>query len=68
MMVKSHKFAEGFESIGIARQYSATTVKMAHKSFLFSCKRCCTMGVALNCDRCGIATAHNTVLELLNYK
>lgn len=68
MLVKSHKFAEGFESVGIAHQYNATTLKMADRAFANSCDRCCSMGVSLNCDRCGIANAHNTVALIFNNK
>lgn len=66
MLIKSQKFAEGFENRGVERQYNASTPKIAHKEFLNSCDRCCTIGVALECDRCGIATAHSSVMSIFN--
>ena len=54
-----------FESRGIEHQYSATSASMAHRAFATSCNICCTRGIHLECDKCGILTAHNLVTTLI---
>lgn len=59
------KFTEAFENKGIERQYNATNPKVAQRAFATSCDICCTRGMHLNCSKCGISTAHNTVMTIL---
>lgn len=65
-MIKSRKFAEAFESRGVERQYGAITPKMAQDAFASSCDRCCTIGISLDCDRCGIAVAHSSIMSIFD--
>ena len=58
----------GFERIGVDYQYNARNINEAIKSFNNSCNRCCTQGRHIECDRCAIATAHNTVSEYFRIK
>lgn len=51
-----------FEQVGINAQYDAGNIKEANKSFTWSCNCCCHKGKQINCDRCGIAFAHNLVV------
>ena len=59
------KCTELFESRGIEYQYSATNPKRAQRAFATSCDICCTRGMHLECSKCGISTAHNTVMTIL---
>ena len=56
------KMLENFIEYGAELQYFATTPARAQKAFATSCKICCTRGYQLDCDRCGIASAHNSVI------
>lgn len=57
-----------FEERGIERQYNARNITEAKRAFENSCDFCCNTGKHLDCDRCRIASAHNTVITLLNIK
>jgi hypothetical protein len=59
------KLAELFESRGVERQYSAHSPQSAQRAFATSCAICSTRGVPLECGRCGIADAHNSVMTIL---
>lgn len=59
------KFTEVFENRGIARQYGATSAQRAKSAFKTSCNACSTRGLQLECDKCGISVAHNTVMQIL---
>ena len=59
------KFAEVFESRGIARQYGATSAQRARSAFKTSCYACSTKGLQLECDKCGISVAHKDVMTIL---
>ena len=51
-----------FEQNGINYQHDATTKEQALKSFMHSCKCCCTKGKRIDCDRCAIAEVHSNVM------
>lgn len=55
-------YAEKFQTIGINRQYDATSVADANKAFARSCECCCHKGIQMSCDRCGIAFVHSLVV------
>ena len=57
-----------FEERGIERQYNARNIIEADRAFAKSCDFCCSRGKHLNCDRCRIASAHNTVVAIFNNK
>ena len=57
-----------FEEIGVEFQYNARNIFEANKAFEKSCTRCSTAGKHLNCDKCHIASAHNTVALIFNNK
>ena len=52
-----------FESIGVARQYEATSINQAKKEFARSCDFCCTRGIHLECLGCSISFTHNLVMD-----
>lgn len=54
-----------FVRTGIERQYSASNPMVAQRAFAKSCAICCTQGKSLECGRCGIADAHNSVMTIL---
>ena len=56
------KFTEAFESRGIEYQYNARTPQMALRAFATSCNICCTRGMQLDCDKCGIEAVHNSIM------
>lgn len=51
-----------FEQIGVDRQLAATSRGAAEKCFEMSCKICCVRGIAISCERCAIACAHDMML------
>ena len=55
-----------FVEIGIERQYEAQNINEANRAFKSSCRLCSTRGRHLECDRCGIANAHNTVIAIFD--
>ena len=55
-----------FEEIGVSRQYDAASTKEAKKSFAHSCDLCCYQGRHIDCDKCGIAFAHNLIISNFN--
>ena len=57
-----------FVEIGIERQYDARNIIEANRAFKISCKLCSTRGRHLECDRCKIASAHDTVALIFNHK
>lgn len=50
-----------FETIGIERQYQSVDKAESNRNFLISCRICCNHGRRVDCDRCGIAVAHESV-------
>lgn len=52
-----------FEEIGVEIQYGAASKRKAQVSFRYSCNVCCNRGMQIDCDRCAIACAHETVVE-----
>lgn len=58
-------FSETFVSRGVERQYSASSAQRAKDLFATSCRLCSTHGKHLECHRCGISEAHNTVMTIL---
>lgn len=65
-MLNSKQFAEKFMQRGIEYQYEATSTEVATKAFKTSCRICSTRGIHLECDRCGISTAHNSMMLILD--
>jgi hypothetical protein len=59
------RFTEAFENKGIERQYGARNPRAAQRAFATSCAICSTRGVQLECSKCGIESAHNTVMTIL---
>ena len=57
-----------FEQVGINYQYSANSKEDAGRSFRYSCRCCCERGMHIDCDRCGIAVAHNLVISTFEHK
>jgi hypothetical protein len=57
-----------FERVGVNRQYDATTLEEARKSFRHSCECCCHKGMHIDCDRCAIAYTHNLIVAYFNDK
>lgn len=57
-----------FEERGVEHQYNARNIAEANRAFDNSCTRCCTTGRHLDCDKCHIASAHNTIITLFNNK
>ena len=55
-------YAEKFQTIGINRQYDASSAEDATKAFKRSCECCCNRGVQLDCDHCSIAFVHSLVM------
>ena len=53
-----------FEEIGVGFQYMARTAREAKQSYEKSCKACCEKGLRIDCDRCGICFAHDTVMAV----
>lgn len=51
-----------FEQIGVDYQYNARNARMAKKSFENSCHKCCTQGKHIECSKCAISTAHQSVM------
>lgn len=54
-----------FEENGITIQYSSRSKPQAVQSFRRSCSICCDRGFRIDCDRCGIAYAHERQREIL---
>ena len=57
-----------FEQVGINYQYSANSKEEACHSFRYSCRCCCERGMRIDCDRCGIAVAHDLVIAAFESK
>ena len=57
-----------FEEVGTDIQYSAHSKDQAVKCFKRSCELCCTKGIRIDCDRCAIASTHNSVVEAFESK
>lgn len=55
-----------FEQVGINYQYDACSKHEAHRAFARSCHACCNRGQQLDCDKCGIAQAHNLVIAIFD--
>ena len=55
-----------FEENGASIQYSARSMPQAVQSFRRSCDMCCSRGLRIDCDRCGIAYAHERQVEILS--
>lgn len=47
-----------FESIGVARQMDANSIREANSRFLHSCGICSSRGVNISCDHCAIRFCH----------
>ena len=56
-----------FEQIGVDYQYNAKNAKMAEKSFEKSCSKCCTQGKHIECSRCAISEAHNSIMMIFSH-
>lgn len=54
-----------FEECGAHIQYCAKSKPQAVQSFRRSCNMCCNRGFRIDCDRCGIAYAHERQVEIL---
>lgn len=54
-----------FEEYGAHIQYCARSKPEAVQSFRHSCEICCNRGFRIDCDRCGIAYAHERQREIL---
>lgn len=57
-----------FEQVGINYQYEAKTKEEASRSLRYSCRCCCERGMHIECDRCGIAVAHDLVVAAFDSK
>lgn len=55
----------GFERKGCELQMACESVHQAVKTFEYSCNVCCTKGVRITCDRCAIATIHESVVAAI---
>lgn len=55
-----------FEQVGVNFQYDAASKSEANKSFRYSCRVCCERGMHIECDRCAIAIAHDTVVAAID--
>ena len=54
-----------FEQKGIQFQQSSTTKEEALRNFAYSCDVCCSRGIRLDCERCGIAVCHKLTMAIL---
>lgn len=43
-------------------QYRAENAPQAAKMFEYSCKLCCERGIRLECDRCPVRFAHESIM------
>ena len=55
-----------FEQRGILFQQTSTTKEEALSKFAHSCDVCCSRGIRLDCDRCGIAVCHKLTMSILD--
>lgn len=57
-----------FEQKGIQLQQSSVTKAEAQRNFAHSCDVCCSRGLRLDCDRCGIAVCHKLTIAIFENK
>ena len=55
-----------FEKIGADLQANSASRFEANRNFKHSCYLCNLRGIALDCDRCAINTAHETAMEVFD--
>ena len=57
-----------FETIGINIQMSSHSKDDALQKFNYSCNLCCTKGMRIECERCGIAVVHSQIMAIYDDK
>ena len=55
-----------FESKGVELQQESTSRFQSEKRFAYSCDRCCSLGLRIECDRCAIRVVHEQIEKLFN--
>ena len=51
-----------FEQIGVNYQLDCSSAAEARKCFKLSCRSCCNRGMRIECDRCAISQAHDSIV------
>ena len=68
MAEKAGNIMTKFEQRGILFQQTSTTKEEAQSKFAHSCDVCCSRGIKIDCDRCGIAVCHKLTISVFESK
>lgn len=54
-----------FEEIGASFQQNSCSIEQANRRFERTCDKCCTLGLRIDCESCGVAHANKHFIETI---